>query len=125
MSWGKFIATAGLFGAYFCSAQFLWFSYLCKLIYSIQLPSASLQLAVCCRRIHRNKDSLHPVGCRSTDNKNTPLHVNMQGASLLSDICSADAVFIKLYLARYHSNSFSGSIFLMKIVIFHVEIVSF
>ena len=89
----------------FCSAQFLWFSYLCKLIYSIQLPSASLQFAVCCRRIHVNKDSLHPVGCRSTDNKNTPLHVNMQGASLLSDICSADAVFIKLYLARYHSNS--------------------
>lgn len=73
-------------------------------IYS-QLPSASLQLAVCCRRIHGNKDSLHPVGCRSTDNKNTPLHVNMQGASLLSDICSADAVFIKLYSARYHSNS--------------------
>ena len=89
----------------FCSAKFLWFSYLCKLIYSIQLPSASLQLAVCCRRIHGNKDSLHPVGCRSTDNKNTPLHVNMQGASLLSDICSADAVFIKLYSARYHSNS--------------------
>ena len=25
--------------------------------------SASLQLAVCCRRIHGNKDSLHPVGC--------------------------------------------------------------
>ena len=94
--------------SYFCSAQFLWFSYLCKLIYSIQLPSASLQLAVCCRRIHGNKDSLHPVGCRSTDNKNTPLHVNMQGASLLSDICSADAVFIKLYSARYHSNSSQG-----------------
>lgn len=91
--------------SYFCSAQFLWFSYLCKLIYSIQLPSASLQLAVCCRRIHRKKACLHPVGYRSTDNKNTPLHVNMQGASLLSDICSADAVFIKLYLARYHSNS--------------------
>ena len=91
----------------FCSAKFLWFSYLCKLIYSIQLPSASLQLAVCCRRIHGNKNSLHPVGCRSTDNKNTPLHVNMPGASLLSDICSADAVFIKLYSARYHSNSWA------------------
>lgn len=97
--------------SYFCSAQFLWFSYLCKLIYSIQLPSASLQLAVCCRRIPSNKDSLHPVGCRPTDNKNTPLHVNMQGAFLLSDICFADAVFIKLYSARYHSNSIIGTVF--------------
>ena len=78
-----------------------------KLLYITfpQLPSASLQLDVCCRRIPGNKASLHPIGCRSTGNKNTPLHVNMQGASLLSDICSADAVFIKLYLARYHSNS--------------------
>lgn len=89
----------------FCPISLVFLS--CKLIYSIQLPSASLQLAVCCRRIHGNKDSLHPVGCRSTDNKNTPLHVNMQGASLLSDICSADAVFIKLYSARYHSNSWA------------------
>ena len=103
----------------FCSAQFLWFSYLCKLIYSIQLPSASLQLAVCCRRIHGNKDSLHPIGCRSTDNKNTPLHVNMQGASLLSDICSADAVFIKLYSARYHSNSSLPSCYVVLFVGFY------
>lgn len=78
-----------------------------KLLYITfpQLPSASLQFAVCCRQFPSNKDSMHPVRCRSTDNKNAPLHVNMQGASLLSDICSADAVFIKLYLARYHSNS--------------------
>ena len=107
--------------SYFCSAQFLWFSYLCKLIYSIQLPSASLQLAVCCRRIHGNKDSLHPVGCRSTDNKNTPLHVNMQGASLLSDICSADAVFIKLYSARYHSNSTKTNAFCLGIILCNVS----
>lgn len=109
----------------FCSAQFLWFSYLCKLIYSIQLPPASLQLAACCRRIHGNKDSLHPVGCRSTGNKNTPLHVNMQGASLLSDICSADAVFIKLYSARYHSNSSHRSfipIILIALSLFFVAI---
>lgn len=111
--------------SYFVLPNFFGFHIFANSYILFRLPSASLQLAVCCRRIHRNKDSLHPVGCRSTDNKNTPLHVNMQGASLLSDICSADAVFIKLYLARYHSNSFSGSIFLMKIVIFHVEIVSF
>ena len=88
---------------FFCPISLVFLS--CKLIYSIQLPSASLQLAVCCRQIQDSKDSLHPVGCRSTGNKNAPMHVNMQGASLLSDICSADAVFIKLYLARYHSNS--------------------
>lgn len=51
-------------------------------IYS-QLPSASLQLAVCCRRIPSNKDSLYPVGCRSTDNKNTPLHVKHAGRILI------------------------------------------
>ena len=86
-------------------------NFICKILilsirpYYVQLPSASLQLAVCCRRIPGNKASLHPTRCRATDNKNTPLHVNMQGAFLLSDICSADAVFVKLYLARYHSNS--------------------
>lgn len=98
-----------------------------KLLYITfpQLPSAPLQLAVCCRRIPSNKDSLHPVGCRSTDNKNTPLHVNMQGAFLLSDICSADAVFIKLYLARYHSNSFSGSIFHINLLLLCSKNVSF
>lgn len=92
-----------------------------KLLYITfpQLPSAPLQFAVCCRRIPSNKDSLHPVGCRSTDNKNTPLHVNMQGASLLSDICSADAVFIKLYSARYHSNSSLQSCYVVFFVGFY------
>lgn len=69
--------------------------FICKILI-LSIRPYYVQLAVCCRRIPSNKDSLHPVGCRSTDNKNTPLHVNMQGASLLSDICSADAVFIKL-----------------------------
>ena len=40
----------------FCQISLVFLS--CKLIYSIQF-------AVCCRRIPSNKDSLHPVGCRS------------------------------------------------------------
>ena len=78
----------------FCSAKFLWFSYLCKLIYSIQLPSASLQLAVCCRWIPGNKDS----------------------------ICKADAVFIKLYLARYRSNSTLTNQFCLEIICCRVHL---
>ena len=63
-----------------------------KLLYITfpQLPSAPLQFAVCCRRI-----------------------------PLLSDICSADAVFIKLYSARYHSNSSLQSCYVVFFVGFY------
>lgn len=70
-----------------------------------QLDYASLHLAVCCRQILSHKDNLYPFGYRSLDNKYAPLHVNMQDALLLSDICYADVVFMNLCLARYHSNS--------------------
>lgn len=78
-----------------------------SLSHPLQLDYASLHLAVCCRQILSHKDNLYPFGYRSLDNKYAPLHVNMQDALLLSDICYADVVFMNLCLARYHSNSAS------------------
>lgn len=56
-------------------------------------------------KYYLNKDNPYPFGYGSLDNKYAPLHVNMQDALLLPNICYTDVIFINLCLARYHSNS--------------------
>ena len=60
-----------------------------------QLDFASLHLAVCCRQIHPTKDSQHPFGCWSTDNKRGLPCMQACGSPLYCPTSAiADAIFI-------------------------------